>query len=219
MAKSQKGSKFEREICKQLSMWFTKNRRDDIFWRTAGSGARATCRAKQGKMTADSGGDICAIHESGKYLTSNSIWELKKGYTKGSPANKIGILPFIDNLPTENYPLILKWVRKLQEEAQTHNREMWFIIFKRDRKQAVICMDSSTLAILNKRNPYRYNWPPFGPVAMVYIDKLCLVFFQLDRFLKWCSPNSITNRIKRRRKKLDTCKFKENLDSTKFQKR
>ena len=30
----QKGSAFEREICKKLSLWFTENERDDIFFRS-----------------------------------------------------------------------------------------------------------------------------------------------------------------------------------------
>jgi len=41
-----KGSSFEREICTILSKWWTNNERDDVFWRTAGSGARATTRSK-----------------------------------------------------------------------------------------------------------------------------------------------------------------------------
>jgi hypothetical protein len=66
--KSKKGSAFERSTLKELSTWFSKGERDDIFWRTAGSGARATTRAKTGKMTADSAGDITAIHSSGKAI-------------------------------------------------------------------------------------------------------------------------------------------------------
>lgn len=45
-----KGSVFEREICKALGRWWTDGERDDIFWRTAGSGARATCRLERGKV-------------------------------------------------------------------------------------------------------------------------------------------------------------------------
>jgi len=39
---SQKGSTFEREFCRTLSLWASSGSDQDIFWRTVGSGGRAT---------------------------------------------------------------------------------------------------------------------------------------------------------------------------------
>ena len=41
MPKAYKGSEFEREMCKCLSLWWTDSKRDDVFWRSAQSGGRA----------------------------------------------------------------------------------------------------------------------------------------------------------------------------------
>jgi len=40
-----KGGEFERDISRFLSRWWTYGERDDVFWRTSASGARATTRS------------------------------------------------------------------------------------------------------------------------------------------------------------------------------
>lgn len=60
-----KGGEFERLVCKELSVWVTKGARDDVFWRSAMSGGRATVRKAQGKSSPHVGGDICAVHTAG----------------------------------------------------------------------------------------------------------------------------------------------------------
>ena len=65
---SQKGSAFERAICRQLSLWFSKGAHDDWFWRTAGSGARAKVRGRKGQRTIGHGGDICSTCSEGEPL-------------------------------------------------------------------------------------------------------------------------------------------------------
>ena len=75
-----KGAKFEREISKALSRWWTEGERDDIFWRTSQSGGRATTRKKQGKSTKNQDGDICATDPIGQPLLDITTIELKVGY-------------------------------------------------------------------------------------------------------------------------------------------
>lgn len=55
-----KGSAFERETCRFLSLWISNGARKDIFWRTAGSGARNTNARNRGETLAYQGGDIGA---------------------------------------------------------------------------------------------------------------------------------------------------------------
>ncbi|MBM3120244.1 MAG: hypothetical protein FJ006_12010, partial [Chloroflexi bacterium] len=57
---SSKGASFERDISRQLSLWWTHGERDDVFWRSSMSGGRATVRAKKGQKTAYQNGDITA---------------------------------------------------------------------------------------------------------------------------------------------------------------
>ena len=68
MAAKGKGSSYEREICRLLSLWWTEGVSDDYFWRTAGSGAMAKTRSKVGKKTHGHYGDIQAVHPDGEPL-------------------------------------------------------------------------------------------------------------------------------------------------------
>ena len=72
-----KGSSFERTICKKLSLWVSKNKRDDIFWRTNSSGGRYTVRKKVGLDTYNQAGDITNAHPEGEFLVNYFIFELK----------------------------------------------------------------------------------------------------------------------------------------------
>lgn len=72
-----KGSSFEREICKLLSLWITRNARDDVLWRSAMSGGRATVHAKRGKQMAHVAGDICSVHPAGVPFVDKFYVELK----------------------------------------------------------------------------------------------------------------------------------------------
>lgn len=62
-----KGSAFERTVCKRLSLWLSKGERDDLFWRSAMSGGRATLRLRQDlariQINKAQAGDITAINQ------------------------------------------------------------------------------------------------------------------------------------------------------------
>jgi len=66
--KRTKGGAFEREVAVTLSKWWSGGARDDVFWRTAGSGGRATVRRKKGKATRFSSGDITFTDPIGRPL-------------------------------------------------------------------------------------------------------------------------------------------------------
>ena len=72
-----KGSLFERNICKQLSRWVTRGKKEDVFWRSAMSGGRATRAASQGKDLSRQAGDICAVAPEGHDLTNVYYIECK----------------------------------------------------------------------------------------------------------------------------------------------
>ena len=126
-----KGFSFEREICKELSLWWTEGERDDIFWRTSGSGGRATERLKKGKLTANSYGDVMAIDPIGQPLIDFCFIELKRGYSKD-----IGVLDFVDK--RKGSLILLDWWKDAIEKIlQTEQKEVLFI-FKRDRHEKCI---------------------------------------------------------------------------------
>lgn len=72
-----KGAGFEREVCKKLSLWISKKKRTDLFWRSAMSGGRATLGRRRGEDLAHQAGDICAVHPEGHVLTNNYYLECK----------------------------------------------------------------------------------------------------------------------------------------------
>src|SRR3990167_9949174 len=73
----QKGSNFEREICKKLSLWISHGGRDDIFWRSAMSGGRTTVGLKKGIKRTSQAGDISSIDPIGNKLTDKYVVECK----------------------------------------------------------------------------------------------------------------------------------------------
>jgi hypothetical protein len=104
MAKSSKGSSFEREVCKLLSLWWTQDLnppRDDVFWRTSQSGGRATERMKKNVATAYSSGDVTFIDPIGQPFIDALMIELKRGYT-----SEIAILDFLDK--SKGQPILAK---------------------------------------------------------------------------------------------------------------
>lgn len=77
----QKGAEFERTVCKKLSMWASGMLREDLFWRSAMSGGRATfetrkSREQKGKLS-NQAGDVSSISEIGMPLVETFFLEAK----------------------------------------------------------------------------------------------------------------------------------------------
>lgn len=73
----QKGSSFEREVCKSLSLWMTTGERKDIYWRAAMSGGRATVALRKGDKLGAQAGDISAVDPLGERLLRHVVVECK----------------------------------------------------------------------------------------------------------------------------------------------
>jgi hypothetical protein len=71
-----KGSSFEREVCKMLSLWVTAGAKSDLYWRAAMSGGRATLGMKKGEQHRISG-DIASVSPEGHVLTDQLHIECK----------------------------------------------------------------------------------------------------------------------------------------------
>lgn len=66
----QKGAAFERKVCVRLSLWASDMTREDLYWRSAMSGGRATLVSRKGRgqaVTAQAG-DLSCIHPMGNFL-------------------------------------------------------------------------------------------------------------------------------------------------------
>jgi hypothetical protein len=129
---SQKGSAFERKICKELSLWYTNGVSDAYFWRTAMSGGRATVRGRQGKKTANSAGDIGALDPAGAMLLKHITFELKKGY------NNVQIQKIFETSNRTTSPRA--FIDQAKESQKVAGSKYWMVIHKRDTTQAMVYM-------------------------------------------------------------------------------
>jgi len=131
MKGSHKGSAFERDICKQLSLWWSKGENDDIFWRTPGSGARATVRNKKNKESMGFS-DIQATDPIGQPLIDLCSIELKRGYSKTTFAD------VIDKLDKSKEQLFESFVKQATSDGNLSGCFSWTLITKRDRRKPLI---------------------------------------------------------------------------------
>jgi len=181
-----KGPQFERDVCRQISLWWSNSQRDDIFWRTPGSGARATARAKQGKTTFGQVGDIMSTDPAGQLLTSLITFELKRGYNSENVNN------IIDRVRSQRKASQLEqWLLKL---SSANVSPYWALIHKRDRRDPVVYFPTSLFDLLVGESLA-------GP-ALVDTDKLQFSFryevttptvlrvtaVNLSDFLRYVSP-------------------------------
>jgi hypothetical protein len=74
----QKGAQYERDVCVKLSRWVSGGAREDLFWRSAMSGGRATLGKRKGIDLAAQAGDITATHVHGHVLTDSYLVECKR---------------------------------------------------------------------------------------------------------------------------------------------
>ena len=169
---SVKGSNFEREICKKLSLWWSEDLRDDIFWRTSISGARATTRSKKGQGTSYSQGDVTFIDPVGKPFIAACLIEIKRGYT-----NEISVLDFIDRKRGE--PLLWKWWRRLEKDRRQIRRKYSLLIFKRNQRRTCIMLDKEMWGEIIDYNGYFV-----GP--LLNMNDLRIVNF--NDFFEWVNP-------------------------------
>ena len=98
-----KGSEFEKDTCKLLGKWWTQNLdvpRDDIFYRTSGSGSRHTARMKQNMPTYNSAGDIGYLDPIGRAFVDLFLVEIKRGYTSMGRVTKKGIAEALEEHDT-----------------------------------------------------------------------------------------------------------------------
>lgn len=73
----QKGSRFERQVCVDLSLWVSGGVHRDLFWRAAMSGGRATVARKANVTLARHAGDISTTSKEGHPFTARWFVECK----------------------------------------------------------------------------------------------------------------------------------------------
>lgn len=147
-----KGGRFERDICYQLTEWWAGGRAADVlFWRTAGSGGRATVRGNR-KTARGHCGDVAAIDESATPLTDLLSLELKAGY------NHASLHDLLDGTG-DNYPYNA-WIQQAVDSAARAGVPYWWLIHWRSRRHVTLTMPARLWDELGA-NPPAVDAPAF----------------------------------------------------------
>lgn len=183
MGNSAKGSAYEREVCGKLSRWWTYGERDDVFWRSSGSGARATNRAAAGRQTYGQHGDIAATDPMGSPLTENLTIEIKRGYKAAT------IHDLLDRKPTAAVQEFEGFVLQASNSSRAAGSRWWMLITRRDRREA-LCWWPAEMSdevwrhtINNLKGPtVQLHVPIKGASHNIHGATF-------DAFLEWCIPS------------------------------
>ena len=125
-----KGAAFEREVCVMLSKWVTNGTREDVFWRSAMSGGRATVGFRHGRSLGSQVGDLSCIHPKGNHFISTFAIECKF-YAK---------LDY-EGLLTGKGKLLAFWA-EINKQA-TRYQKLPFLVCRQNRMHPHVCLDKA----------------------------------------------------------------------------
>jgi len=173
-----KGGKYERLICKRLSLWWTENKRDDIFWRTAGSGGRATQRKKNKQDTYGQHGDVQATDPIGEPLTMLCSIEIKCGYS----SNTFSELLEKNQNPKVKACLYQKFIEQAEISAEAGKTYAWIVISKRNGRTPIVIMPMYFYKALKQYHTIgaRVTFDTGGELQTIFITTLD-EFLDIDR--------------------------------------
>lgn len=162
----QKGASFEREVCVLLSSWLSSGTQEDVFWRSAMSGGRATvAHRKGGKRLASQVGDISCIHPLGNRFIEHFAPECKFY----ADLDYQGLL-------TGKGKLLSFWA-EINEQAGRYSKHP-FMIVRQNRMQANVCLDKAGMRILDLRDRH----------ALLISPRFDMYLIDADKFFEVCKP-------------------------------
>lgn len=189
-SKAYKGGDYERELCKTLSEWWTHGERDDVFWRSSQSGGRATQRAKSGKRTHGSYGDIAAVDPIGEPLIRWATLELKRGSSHGTPWD---LFESNDSKAERIFESCLNQAYASAVDAQSIG---WALICRRDRKRSIIYVEQCLYDSLDTLFPQSVAYDIWVNKKDDAPSRFEFTAVRLEDFLKRVTPEQIIKEVK-----------------------
>lgn len=113
---SRKGAGFERTVAKRLSLWLSCGERDDLLWRTAMSGGRATLQRQKGKRASAQAGDIGSIDEA-------SSWFTQRFFVEAKHLKDMNLTSFI----LKRQGILYNNLKKARGEAEEEGKSLFFV--------------------------------------------------------------------------------------------
>ncbi len=126
----QKGAQFERDVCKALSLWISGGEHEDVFWRSAMSGGRATIARQKRRDASSAAGDISAVRPIGAVLTNRFLIECKFYHD-------LNLMGLFENFLRPSPGIAAFW-SILRKEAAAINREPMLIAKQNRMKTCVL---------------------------------------------------------------------------------
>jgi hypothetical protein len=163
-----KGSSFEREVCKLFSLWISGGQNEDLFWRSAMSGGRATVAHRKGKVVRQSG-DITAVAPEAHFFTDIFFMECK----------------FLKKLQIDKFILLgegtlAKFWQVCIKEAAKHGRKPMLIARENGKPPLVITQKGALWEICDPCLPLTLN-PEVRLLRDLLKSKIKHVTFDLHR--------------------------------------
>jgi hypothetical protein len=191
---SAKGHAFERMCCRLLSNWWSNGERDDIFTRTASSGAMATQRIKKGKKQFGQYGDIQAADPIGQPLMNVCVIECKDGYARDSIADLL-------DKEDRHKPTYESFIKQSRFESAQAGASYWLLIARRRGRQVMIYLPFDLYRDLKEEARSRgRNHLGIGnaiPNARIVCpDGLNVFCTPLQEFIKNTSPRDFKDIVK-----------------------
>lgn len=191
-----KGGGYERELSKRFSLWWTDDRRDDVFWRGQGSGGRATRRGKLGTYGANA--DMMAMDPIGDPFIQFNVVEAKRGYNRSTPYDIVDLLK-------GNQTCWEEWIQKSIEARDRNKSYSWMIVNRRDYRKDMVMMPNyaSYRLGLNATVDLQLKVRCFRPAGKKRVydhtKNVAASIFPLDEFLGSVKPETILYVLKRER--------------------
>jgi hypothetical protein len=167
-----KGGQFERDICRALSLWVTRGKRDDIYWRSAMSGGRATVGLRSGKKRKAQAGDISYVDKKGKPLLDVFVIDCKFRQPKH--------VRFDVLLTKAAYAgTVLEYWDKIRGEARKFNKRPMLIIKQNNAPTFVfVYLDDS----IGGQRTKLFNR------AIAYLPRRNVIIYELEDLLRYGRP-------------------------------
>lgn len=161
----QKGASFEREVCVALSEWLSGGLQQDIFWRSAMSGGRATVAYKKGVSLGAQAGDISCIKSIGMHFISQFAPECKFY----ADLDYKGLL-------TGKGKLLAFWA-EINQQASRYGK-LPFLIARQNRMPTFVCLNR---AGMTKLGLHTARCVLISPPHDLYL-------IEAGKFFKKCKP-------------------------------
>lgn len=183
------GTPFEREVCKDLSYWWSGGRRDDLFWRSDTSGGRATSRRKKNKTTAGQCGDIASTHPSTFAMTDVFTIECKKGYNRSGPLDVVDRPKPKKNARGPTEQTVEAWLKQATTAMHNAGSLTYLLIWRKNGRSKVVGYDPKVLKHVNGLKEKLETIRP--RVRLVMETGQVIVFVPMTKFFGVLTPDHV----------------------------